>query len=163
MLAYFILLVVMIVFLGYFLTFYKEQGRSLFFGLILAFCEFLIGIILFTILLVIFNKLFIYENNKTYILILTIIIIDGFILFLLNKKCIFKKYNLTASIITISEYIIQCVIIFLAVMQATYQYLENIDKTIRGIDMDVINLAVLPTLISVVIGIVLYKLVENKI
>lgn len=163
MLSYLILSAVIITFLGYFIIYHRGKLCSLLKAIKLAFIEFAIGFLVFTFLLVVYNNFIMYDNDKSYIVIITIIILNSFILYILNIRCIFKKFNVTDSIIILTEYIIQAVLLILAVMQATYQYIKGTGEIIKTINYEVINLAILPTLISIIVAIVLYKLVENKL
>lgn len=161
MFPYYLLASVIIFILGWFLIFQRETGLNLFFAAFLALFEILLGMFLYVILFNLLISVYNYSDNESIILILILTIILGFIMYLVNRCLFLKKFNERNSVIIISEYIVQCILIFFTVIQASHQHLNYTNKFLRALAEDVGSLAVLPTLISIIIGIALYKL-ENK-
>lgn len=168
MFPFYILAIVIIFIFVWFLISQKEKVSVFFKAIILALFEILLGMFFYIILFELFISLYNYSDNESIILILTITIILGFIMYLVNR-CLFSKkfelfkiFNERTSVIIISEYIVQCILMFFAVIQASYQYLDYTNNYLKNLAGDVGGLAVLPTLISIYIGIVLYKLEIKK-
>lgn len=167
MLSYYILSAVIIIILVTLSKLQKGKGAILLVATLLALIEILIGMFLYIFLFKFFISVYNYQDNESIILILTLTIVLGFIMYLVNRCLfiyifkLFKIINERTSVIIICEYIVQCILIFLTVIQASYQHLNYSNKYLKQLACDVGSLAVLPTLISIIIGIVLYKL-ENK-
>ena len=167
MIPYYILAAVIIFILVGFSRLQKGKGVILLVATLLAIIEILIGMFLYIIVFKLFISVYNYLDNEIIIFIFTLTIVLGFIMYLVNRHLflyifkLFKIINERTSVITICEYIIQCILIFLTVIQTSYQHFKYSNKYLEQLASDVGSLAVLPTLISIIIGIVLYKL-ENK-
>ncbi|MCU9534119.1 hypothetical protein [Streptococcus sp. CSL10205-OR2] len=102
-----------------------------------------------------------------FILILSIAIISGIILYWIGVWLI-PKLKIPMSVIVLSEYIIQWSLIYITVYQITFDSLFKGEAADQVAKIDVTNptqmmIMVLPSLISIWIAVILYRIRKNDI
>lgn len=139
--------------------------------------ETFLGAVLFMILISLFmytrlNRILLSDINSLFSIILLIAVINGFILYWINSY-ILLRFKINSTVQTLCEYIIQWSLIYVTVYQVVFDNLvttlNNFHVQQLSIDkIDITNpteliLLVLPSLISVWISIIMYKLKCNKL
>lgn len=138
------------------------------FGFLLSIIESCTGAIVFIFLLTLYNCLF-NDVNKIFIIFFIISILDGIIVYILNSLFL-KRFSVGDNIISICENFIQFYLIYLTILQALGQFITSNNLNIRyenfeitEENMNLLMLVFLISFISVLIGLFLYKLENNKI
>lgn len=138
------------------------------FGFLLSIIESCTGAIVFIFLLTFYNCLF-KDVNKIFIVFFIISILDGIIVYIVNSLFL-KMFSVGDNIISICENFIQFYLIYLTILQALGQFITSNNLNIRyenfkitEENMNLLILVFLISFISVLIGLFLYKLENNKI
>lgn len=103
--------------------------------------------------------------NSFFLVILLVAFVDGLLLY--GIKCVlFKKITVDARVLTLSEYIIQWSLIYITVYQVLYDNIfPHLDISLLK-DLSVshpgeLMIGILPSLISVWVALILYKMRER--
>lgn len=166
------LLLILIFLSGFFTRMHKAYRFSLWKAVLLTAVGTITGMVFFTGLmwLVIFtglNNTLITDTGSIFVLILLIAFIDGIFLYWI-ADFVFRKIKVQIQVFTLSEYIIQWSLIYITVYQVIYDNIFPKQETSILENFDFNNpsqviVGVLPSLISVWIGLILYKLSKDKL
>lgn len=116
------------------------------------------------------SNILIADVESLFVVILLVAVIDGIILYHISR-IIFPKLNISNQVLTLCEYIIQWSLIYITIYQVLFDnILKNAEfKSIIEIsNLNIANpsdliIAVLPSLISTWISVILYKFKENTL
>lgn len=172
-----ILLIGLVLSLGLLTGIDKERRFDLAKAFFIVVAETLIGSALFVLFVVLLFQTSLYRwfavsIESWFIIILLIAIIDGVIIYWLNRWLI-PKLKISHQVQTLCEYIIQWALIYMTVYQVVFDNLinPNMLEDITGTGLAAIDIAspselvilILPSLISVWIAIILDKVYKNKL
>lgn len=155
----------------------KETRFHLVKAVVIVGIETCLGVILFTLFISLssytaLRQLLLSDFSSLFSVVLLVAVMNGFFLYWLNVFII-PKCNIGSQVLTLCEYIIQWSLIYVTVYQVLFDNLvgsvKSSDFSRLGIEnLDMANpteliLLVLPSLISVWIAIILYKVKSNKL
>lgn len=170
-------LLLLVAFSGYLANLEKSKRFNLFKALLLVVGEAFIGMvsfILFAFVIAVSALSFILveSGGSLFIVVLLLAVMNGFILYWMNRW-LFPKFSISNQVQTLCEYIIQWLLIYVTVYQDLFNNLDSFLKLAELSANDfgkwdlthpsVLTLLVLPSLISVWVGIILYKTKEDTI
>lgn len=155
---------------GFFMKLEKENRFSLLISFVLVVLETILASMMFTTLLLGITtlglqKYIFFGDNYLFALVLLVAVIVGFILYFINMW-LFKKLKISNTAQTLSEYIIQWGLIYATVYQVIFDNVFDKDISIESLDIahpTEMNITILPALIAVWIGIIMYKLKNKQI
>lgn len=139
--------------------------------------ETIVGSLLFLALAVVISgtflkSIFIFGVGSIFSFVLLLAAVNGLVLYWLNRWLI-PRFKISARVQTICEYIIQWTLIYITVYQVIFDNLRDSVQALGADGLAVANLDVtnpsdlvillLPSLISVWISIILYKLREDSL
>lgn len=173
------LLVLLLVFAfsGYLANLEKLKRFNLFKALLLVVGETFIGMLLFTLFAFFIaisdlSLVLLDSGGSLFVVVLLLAVINGFILYWINRW-FFPQFFISNQVQTLCEYIIQWLLIYVTVYQDLF---NNLTSLLQLTELpvsefgkwdlthpSVLTLLVLPSLISVWIGIILYKTKEDTI
>lgn len=171
------LLLFVIVFMGFLVKFPKEKRFNFLKSFVLVYAEVIMTSILFLgfiflILITPLKNAMIRTPDSLFVVVLLIAIIDGIIISWFNRWFI-PKFNITLQVQTLCEYIIQWSLIYITVYQVIFDNIVKSAKLIHNpeatlANLDIMNpadmiLLILPSLISVWIGVIVYKAYKDTI
>lgn len=171
------LLLFVIVFMGFLVKFPKEKRFNFLKSFVIVYAEVIMTSILFVGLLFGIMKTplrnyMLNTPNSLFVVVLLIAIIDGIIISWFNRWLI-PKFNVTLQVQTLCEYIIQWSLIYITVYQVIFDNIVKSAKLLKSpeatlANMDILNPAdmmmiILPSLISVWIGVIVYKAYKDTI
>ncbi|MGT2888412.1 hypothetical protein N1495_01505 [Streptococcus didelphis] len=171
------ILLAIILFSGFLTHLEKNKRFNLVKASMIVGIEVLIGSFLFFIIILCIVNSFLKPILLTgvdslFVLVLLIAVMNGFILYWLNRLVI-PKFKITDQVQTLCEYIIQWSLIYITVYQVMFDNLINSFKSFKlsSLETSHLNVAdpvdlvlvVLPSLISVWIAIILYKVKRDSI
>lgn len=170
-------LLLLFAFSGYLANLEKAKRFNLFKALLLVAGEALIGMILFTLFafLIAISELSLVlldSGSSLFVVVLLLAVMNGFILYWINRW-FFPTFSISNQVQTLCEYIIQWLLIYVTVYQDLFNNLNSFLKLAELSASEfgkwdlthpsVLTLLVLPSLISVWVGIILYKTKEDTI
>ena len=165
-------LLVLVIFIGYFAGVSKERRFDLPKAFVFVACETVIGITLF----IAFN-FFVYRTalaevlsdflGSLFLLILNIAIINGIILYWVIRLLV-RKFNINDRVVVLSEYIIQWSLIYITIYQVIFDNLLSKEVLEEMMKLDITTPAdvmtfVLPAHISSWVAVVLYRVYRKYI
>ncbi len=165
---YSIILVFLVFFLGYFAKLERKHRFSLGQSLVLVGVFLFLGVIMFgsifSIVLISLDNL---NIENLFVIMFTIALIIGFVLYWLLRFVI-VKLKINSVVIALSEYIIQWGLIYITIYQTFFSsILKNKDSIAPSLtkisDPSEILIFVLPSLIALWIAVVLYRVRDGKI
>lgn len=169
-----ILLLVLLFFAGFLAKFEKHKRFYLFKSFILVAIETVIGAMLFlvfffAVLKHTLNNILLEGFGSLFIVILLIAVANGILLYWFNVWAM-TKFKIEKEVQTLCEYIIQWSLIYITVYQVVFDNVVSAITTrgIKNMNIDIANPAdlvilVLPSLISVWIAVILYKLRKDNL
>lgn len=112
-------------------------------------------------------KVLLEDTSSFFILVLVIAVIDGLLLYWI-KRYLSRKIPFSLQVLTLAEYVIQWSLIYITVYQVLFDSLFSKDTVNAISQLNVstptdLMVLVLPSLISVWIGIILYKVHQKDI
>lgn len=172
----FYLLLAVVMFSGYLSGLKKEKRFYLWKSLLVVGGNTIVASLSFWVIVLLITHtpmkvFFLSGPNSLFVLVLLIAVLNGIFLYWLNRVT-FPKTGINNSIQTFCEYIIQWGLIYITIYQVIFDNLSNVLHSIgEKVNLEKLNLTnpsdlvllVLPSLISVWMSIILYKVKENNI
>lgn len=165
-------LFVAIVVSGFLVGFKKEKRFCLLKATVFVGAETLIGSLLFFLIMLLISQtflkhVFLADFSSLFVVILFVAVIDGFILYWINRFLI-PKFSIGKLTQTLSEYIIQWSLIYITIYQIVFEYIKLDISEAKLESLSLTNpsdvaIMVLPTLISVWIAIILHRINTDTI
>lgn len=158
--------------MGFLSNLEKEKRFFVFKAFLIVAIETIIGSALFLAFLFIIlktpiNTLLLSGFGSLFIVTLLVAVVDGIILYWFNTWMMIK-YNVDNRVQTLCEYIIQWSLIYITIYQVIFDNLISSIKANGISSIDIANpsdlaILILPSLISVWVSIILYKLKKNNL
>lgn len=163
-----IIFLILVLTIGFLAKIPRDRVFNLTKSFFLVFVQTTIGSILFTVALSFLNDSKMMNSlGSLFSLLITIAVINGIIIYWINRWA-FKVLKINDQVVTLCEYIIQWSLIYITVYQVVFdtifpkEALQNINIEDLGTPTDLMIL-VLPSLISVWISVILYKIHKNSL
>lgn len=173
-----VFLIILLVAVSGFLSQFERKKRFAFakaLGLVVV--EAIIGCLLFSILIF----LFLYTHfglqlldgvDTLFALVLFVALFNGIVLYWINRILI-KKFSISNQVLTLCEYVIQWTLIYITIYQVIFDNLVSTIESmnLKSLTIEHLNISnpsdliilILPSLISVWISIILYKVKTNQL
>lgn len=167
-----ILFLLVLIFIGSLSNLEKEKKFFVFKSFLIVAIETIIGSALFLAFLLLIlktpiNALLLSGVGSLFIVTLLVAVVNGIILYWFNVWMM-MKFNVDNRVQTLCEYIIQWSLIYITIYQVIFDNLISSIKSNGISSIDIANpsdlaILILPSLISVWISIILYKLKKNNL